>query len=138
MNLPIPMPTTIRPTNKTSFWFDKPIITEPAVNTRLASRITGFRPTLSGRDITQYTISYLLRLFKSQEVLQSLMFSFYVSEKKVFLLLNPINKMQASICPSSDSTTNINDKNVADFRENRRRQYSRDCNSIFVLLKYMP
>jgi hypothetical protein len=34
------------------------------VNTRLASKITGFRPNLSEKDITEYPINYLMRLLR--------------------------------------------------------------------------
>lgn len=46
-NLPIPIPTIIRPISSNSFPLAKHIITDPAVNNILAKRITGFRPNLS-------------------------------------------------------------------------------------------
>ena len=72
MNLPMPTPTTIRPTSRTSFTFARPIITEPAVNTRLPSRMTGLRPTLSETYITAYSISCLLLLSSTPHVVRSL------------------------------------------------------------------
>ena len=58
MNLPMPTPTMIRPTSRVTLSFARPMITEPAVNTMLPSRITGLRPTLSATHVIAHTISH--------------------------------------------------------------------------------
>ena len=46
-HIPIPMPTTMRPTSRASFPSAAPITTDPTANTTLAARMTGLRPNRS-------------------------------------------------------------------------------------------
>ena len=53
-DLPIPMPTIMRPARRVSFPSAAPITIDPTAKTTLAAKITGFLPNRSARDIPVY------------------------------------------------------------------------------------